>query len=750
MAGVVDWKLANPEGALQQLSTQPLGSASLDHKPVGLNLASNLSFGGDDAGTLALNARGLLTVTVLNDPADPDEDGILSATATVTPEGELPPQLTIDPARAYVKFRAEAGLKASGAVPIVSLIGIDAGAEATAIFADYRVHPRVDETRSALLVDLASARFVTKQADVLALAPGEALAVRFAGSLDAAVTLSWSDIFTGQIGTFTKLLESAAPIAFTAKAGASVTLSVRVADEFLLVFSRVDDSRWRVGVRKVKSARIAPSVDAGIDVGFANPSELTELTLATLDGLLGAPLERVQSIVSASSLESLGDTEQKIARQLLDRFGLKEEAATTDALRERVAKLQARVSETLEDVVKSRVALSFAYEYSRVSLDTNLLQATLDAAAVKAFHADILKAKTQALTQAIRGRRPGVALELYLNQKTITREHSWGFTLGLGKWATLGGKDFKTISTIRRFDVQGRVLESYLGARLYKGSWVGERTEWGVDLKADMKTYAAEPLVSDYSFGIHLLWTSDQKQLSGGELEQWLDSAIIWRVLREQDVADIRARASKVVGSAATLTVQVVVPNAVLRTTLPALAGAPVDSFTGALAVAMPWMDHSPARTSAARRQEVYAPLWASYLQNPRQSQASFAQAAFARLNATGHSEGAGREVFLTSGPDPFSFGGLTQLNGDTRGACEAFIRGAQILNTAIVSGARNQKTIDKAVKAMDDLWTQSHHVRAIGAYLLECADRARALGDVTRTMTIESPQLAESLIVTA
>jgi hypothetical protein len=146
----------------------------------------------------------------------------------------------------------------------------------------------------------------------------------------------------------------------------------------------------------------------------------------------------------------------------------------------------------------------------------------------------------------------------------------------------------------------------------------------------------------------------------------------------------------------------------------------------------------------------VYAPLWAMYLDDPDQTQPSYAQAASRHVKQEGHSDMAPREVFTLHGPDPFSFAGLTHLNGDTRGACDAFTRGARMLHTAMASGARNLKTIDKAVGEMDDLWRQSHHVRAIGAYLLDAAERAGVLGHVTRTMTIEAKALTNAIVVTA
>ena len=745
---VVDWKPANPQGALQLISSEPLGSKNIDSKPVGIGLEANLSFGGDDTAGLSLNSRGAFTVAILNDATDPDEDGIFGSTVATTADGALPPQLAFDPTVAYLKIRAEAGIKATGSLPLGAFVGIDAEAEASAIFADYRVHKPSEQARAMFRMDIRKARFATKLQDVLALEPGEALAFRFGGKVSADVTVSWSDLFTGQLGSLGKLLGTTTPIALSIRAGASVSFGVGISDDFLIVFSRVDGNRWRAGVRKVRSSRIAPSVDAGIDVGLANPKQLQEVISAALDGALGAPFEKVQELLKAPSLDSLGSTQRKIAQGLLDRFGVKDPTATIEALRDRVAAIQEKIAGNIEKVLKTRIALSFAYEYNRITADTNLLQATFTAKAIKALHPDVIKGKAESTVQAIREGKSGIDLELYLNQKEITRTHSWGFTLGFGKWATVGGKDFKKVSTIRRTDFQNRVQESYLGARSYAGTWVGEKAEWGVDLKADMKNYSAEPLVNDFSFGIHLHWLVEQSELSASELEEWLDSGVVWRVFREQDVIDVRARLAPALSSRASLNVQITIPNSIVRAVLPALAASPIKSFAPALALAMPWMKVSDVRQSAARRRQLYAPLWAMYLAHPDHSQGEFAAAAEQHVKAAGRTELilAERTPF---GPNPFSFAGLTHINGNTLGACAAFTRGCNILNTAINSGARNQKTIDKAVGEMDDLWQQSHHVRAIGAYLLDTAERAGVLADVTRTMTVDMEDM-DSVVITA
>ena len=201
----------------------------------------------------------------------------------------------------------------------------------------------------------------------------------------------------------------------------------------------------------------------------------------------------------------------------------------------------------------------------------------------------------------------------------------------------------------------------------------------------------------------------------------------VGRVLRaggQVTTPEARAKLAPALSNSASLNVQITIPNSVVRTMLPELAASPTDSFAPALALAMPWMKISEARQSAASRRQLYTPLWAMYLANPNHSQGQFAAV------AEQHVKDAGRpELILTErtvfNPNPFSFAGLTHINGNTLGACAAFTRGCKILNTAINSGARNQKTIDRAVGEMDDLWQQSHHVRAIGAYLLGAAERA-------------------------
>ncbi len=144
-------------------------------------VSANLSFGGDGKASFAINPTGSLSIAVLNDAADVDEDQLVGQAG---PAKGLGPQLQLDDKLAYLKLRAEAGVKASGAVSLGSLIGVDAGGEASVTFADYRAFPRGAAMLEALRKTIdGGARFVTKLDDVLELGVNEALMLRRKGTL---------------------------------------------------------------------------------------------------------------------------------------------------------------------------------------------------------------------------------------------------------------------------------------------------------------------------------------------------------------------------------------------------------------------------------------------------------------------------------------------------------------------------------------------------------------------------------------
>jgi hypothetical protein len=136
------------------------------------------------------------------------------------------------------------------------MLSVEANASTT--LTDYRAHQRSQSARDAIVADLEGGpRLALVLADVERLTPGDAVAIQIGGTLRASVTLSWSDVFVGEVAPLSALLKSSALIALTFDAGATVTANVALTDDFLIVFSRVDDATWQVGVKRRSAGRLA-------------------------------------------------------------------------------------------------------------------------------------------------------------------------------------------------------------------------------------------------------------------------------------------------------------------------------------------------------------------------------------------------------------------------------------------------------------------------------------------------------------
>ncbi|HEY2907201.1 MAG TPA: hypothetical protein VGJ29_14965 [Vicinamibacterales bacterium] len=731
--------LADVDALLAIVSNAPLDSSSLDAKPITAPFQGTQAFESEQVPKVTINLRAGVEISLFNSLDDKDPDGILIPPGAKDAIGGAQPSVVLSADRAWLKYRIDSGLTASAATTLAQ-IGFDLAVEtgASATLADYRVHQRSQSVREALVGDLAAGpRFAMVLSDVETLAPGDAVSVQLGGTLKVNVTLTWADVFTGELAPLSALLNSTALIALRFDAGATVTANVKVDDDFLVVFSRADEATWRVGVHKADRRSIGAEVRAGIDVSFASPAAVTAVLDGVVDGVLAAPMAQVQSVLNKATLANLNDTERALAKSIIGRLGLDAITATLDDLRKRVDDVKQKVADTIAEVAKSKISLAFAYEYQRVSTSVDLLQATLSRERLRELHDALIRGNLQPALTAIREARPGIVLEQYLNEKTVERTASWGFTLGIGKWATLGGTDTRTIMPVVRRDIRDERQESYLGLRAYQGNWIGETFKWSADFNAEMTGFAERPEVPQFSFGIHLLWQQTISRLSENDVDVLLDAAILWGVMTQLEAADVRGRLVERVGRACDATVQMMVADTArkptLRSVLTSLTSAP--SVAAALGAAMPWRAGSIGRTLVATRRNLYAPLWQMYLDAPDMSPSLLAASADQALAGGGFADlGHLESEFQTV--RPFTFAGLAELNGDTPARAKGFRQALETLRSAIDNAAPSQPTLGSVFHDLSAFWEQSHHVRAAGAYLLEAARTARVLDEVNRTLT--------------
>ena len=739
MAPTVNFDFDRADAA-QLLSNDPIGSAALNVTPLGLTLKPGFSIPASD---VTLSPTSALSVMAFNSLDDADVDGVLLPPG---PAGEPPRMLTLATKGAWLKYRLEANAKAAVEGSLASA-GFSIDGSAGIVLADYRFHRQRSETvRDGFLADVASGvRSAFDRAGVERLQPGDAVAIQAHGVIDAKVTVAFADLFTTQATALLALGGARKAIAFSVTAGATATFDVRISDEFLITFAGVTDNTWRIGVRKAKTRKVVAGLAAGIDVAAADPTQLTLFLDQIKDAIIGQPLAKAKDLMAkAASGGGLNDAQQQMLSQLLQRFGVADTPGRVEELEKRIKAIDEKVADALEEVASTKIKIGFAYEYARVAENTQLLQLTLDLDHLRAFHGDVIRGDVGKAIASIDGRTPGVSVEQYLNQTTLDRTKSWGFTLGIGKWVDAASVDRDRLVVVTRRSLDDRVQESYLGTRGYEAHWQGNKCEWAADFRADMRAYSqtATPTLPEFDLGLHLSFSASRDRLSLDDIDEYIDFAGCWGIIADEDIADRRAQLSEFQGTAQDVGIHLTIGDEVFRLLMPLVANATDGDLAFALALAMPRQPQVVGLRTPTERLAIYRRVWDFYLTHPEAGREERQVSAAAVLKAEGQAVLADVERNAPRAHPllDFTMSGRLLLDGDPLERWRAFRNGATLLHQAIVSGAPAETPLDRARRNMQSCWAEVLYLRAIGALLVDRSRTAGVLPRIGRSFTI-TPQ---------
>jgi hypothetical protein len=557
-------------------------------------------------GTLTLTPSAGLSVRVFNRAEDKDEDAVFGAKA----------HIAFDLQSAWVKYKLSVKADEKLALGVIA-----AKVSGDVQLSDYRIHDATSSAWSAMQADLESPRTLLSLDDVRALKPGEALAMELGGAMSASATMPWSDVIGAKLGEIVQGLVPRVPIAVKLRAGLEATAAVKVTDQFSVVISRTRDGHFRIAVQKAKSR----DHSFGIDVSFG-----AELSAApALDEAL------------AAVFEALGAE------------GEREEAAA--------AALKKELRSRLVNAVRWKASTGFAYDYARIDESTAIADfILLDDTQLAGDYALAMAGDFAKLAETLRSDADSRTLVRYLNETSLTRKSSSGFSLG-----PLKVKDTSTFELTTRTSLDGYRMITARGTRRYDEKHVPWNDfEWTVDLKAQMKEFVAAPTSLDFDYGLHCA-------VFGDDLERMLDFARMWGV-RTPPVPDGKA----------TVKVQILLERDALLATLGAFGE--IDAWAEPLAMAMPDDEHRDAYTAA----------WGAWL------------AGDAPVSLR---PGLAKQFEWASGE------GHPQL----RRRLEAFMRGARELRECMSTEAAPEK-IGEAYDALQMFWTQRLYIGACGRYLLD------------------------------
>jgi hypothetical protein len=303
--------------------------------------------------------------------------------------------------------------------------------------------------------------------------------------------------------------------------------------------------------------------------------------------------------------------------------------------------------------------------------------------------------------------------------------------------------------------------------RSYEGDWNGDTVKWTVDFKAEMKKFSAgtSPTTCEFFYGLSLKWDWGERSLSENELRTYLDTAAIWRVISPGAVNDAVARVADRLGKKADVSLEVTIDHNALRFLLPLAANPPEKVTVGgqelggdrkidyygakALAAAMAYNDMFAGRRHVQYRELLYTPLWLYYFGTDSLGVRDYELAAYNEIERNGTSVPdyrglADREKNSGNSRDTFAEMIRTYSTGaGTPGLhrnWNRFVRGLKEMADIVkLQNCRPFDQIEEAFGDMAKFFGQSLYVRALGAFLMDCAGRNNMVGDpaIKRSLTL-------------
>ncbi|WP_419934147.1 hypothetical protein [Candidatus Palauibacter sp.] len=708
---------------------------------------------------LTCTVGGDVTIDVFNAPGDEDPAGLFGEAPAedAEPKGlEIRTPVLFAADSAWLAYRTTARVMAKGGLKAAKFgFAAAADGEVSVLFHDYRRHHAEDFVVPSVARDLATARFVVSAADVRSLAPGEALALEVNGTLGAAVSLKWSDVFTTHIGALGGLLASGEDLGVKVGASLRASFKVKIDDHFLVVFSRQREGEIDVQVRKSDRDVLTLRAAARVNVRFADKSQIEEALGAAIEALLGEPLEQVRTILAKPRVADLDPRERALADRLVDRLRMEGKRLRLAALRKRIEKLELDAEAVITRIAEVEAQFAVDFLYSRTRTDEALMEFTLDEARVGdgfgALHGAVLRGDFERVVEdGAAASTSGVTLHRFLRKTTVKTTKSWGVSLSLGDLFAMGGEARTYMrETMRRDRRLDRSRFSFTAIEDYAGKWGRDRCKWKTTLTATSRdwTPGAAPTADGFNYTLHLLMEYGERRLSARDAGRFVDLGVLWGSVTPGGARAARERLERVGREQRDVEVSFHLRfrKATFPTLLELLTGADARALGMALGRAVPWLADEPGRETPLLRQLLYGDLWRQYLEDPSLTPRELASAASASARAAGHAGLAGFERRMRHW---WTVGDLARKNGETRARWADLARGAGRLREAIADGGPYTE-VASAARLMRRGWEHGFHVRALGVYLTEVFRAHPHLwGSVSRALRVEYREGEERVVL--
>jgi hypothetical protein len=690
-----------------------------------------------DEVTFSFGAGAAMEVALFNDEDDSDDNAFIAT-------GKDAPIVLNTATDAYLKYTTTVSAKANQQVTLAEIgFSLDLSAAGSAKALYYKKHPNNQLVRDAFAEDLKHFKTIFRFEDVENLEENDGLGFVANGSLTCNLNVSWSNIIATGISTLSSQLPLPVTLDISLAPSLTASFSVSVTDDFAYLLKKQANNQYLVSIRKASSTSVGATLAASIGVKFADPDTLGKQVGAICDKIIQSVLGNTITEINTAVQNFKQGKKSPIVEKLFTLFHLDKLPQPIDLLTPQLKQLEQDISGTITKLATESVSFSFSYQYNRIEEKKELLSVVIAGSDLKNYHGDLLRLKTGRLLDAIRNATIPFILISYLNEKVLTITKSWGLGLKVFDFTLLTSKDYAESKDTIQTDLKGTSSKVLLDrTKGYKwklgkgsGSWMGEFSAAMPDLL---------PACTLDKFAFTWLFNTVLKDPGMGvnDLRTYLDSATLWGAVGAGETDRLVQKYGELKGKEVVVEGKLLFPDVVVRALLSSIAAdgwgpANKKQLAKAMGAAMTYLPDYQLRSSPQVRQDAYAPLWASFLDDPNQEPADFASLAESEIQGMGDTDHlaefeANRDNWIFGN----SFAGVIRSNPGLLDSLKSFITGIADLQSKIQGQARYTE-FDKSYNEIAGYLQYQFGLAVAGRFLLLWATDLHLTKDIKKVLTL-------------
>ena len=685
--------------------------------------------------TFSFGAGAGMEVALFNDEDDKDDNAFIAAKDA--------PIVLNTATDAYLKYTNIVSAKANEQVTLADIgfnLNLSASGSARSIY--YRRHSNTQLVRDAFAADLKKFRTIFKFDDVASLEVNDGLGFVVNGTLSCDLKVSWSNILSTGISAVSNLLPLPVTLDISILPSVTAEFTVTVTDDFAYLLKKEEGDQYLVSITKTKSTAATAALGASVGVQFSDPTAMGQQVAAICDKVIQSLLGNTLIEINAAIVNYLKDPHSAIVDKLLSLFQLDKLPQPIDLLNAKLKQLEQDAAGVITKLATESISFSFSWQYSRIEEDKELLSVLIAGSDLKNYHNDLLRFKTGKLIGALRNATIPFTLISYLNQRVLTISRSWGFGLTVFDFTVLTSKDYEESKNTVQTDLKGASSKVQMDrTKGYKWQLIKGAGSWMGQFSAAMPDFL--PVCTLDKFGYTMSCNTLLKDPKVGEddLRGYLAGAVTWGAVNESDVDKLVQKYALLKGKEVTVETKLVFPDTVLRAIFQQVAAdgwglANKKQLSRAMAAAMTWLPEFKGRVGLQERQDVYAPLWAAFLEDPDQEPSDFASLAESEIQGGGDDDHLAEfEADPSNWVFGNSFAGVIRSNPGLQDRFKDFITGIGELQNKIKGQAR-YTDLDQAYNNIARCLPYHFGLIASARFLLQNAIDLNLVKDVKKVLT--------------